>query len=195
MVSIARRHLVLGKAGLDRRRCQSTTTPRDFCHAAESSGSGRDGGKLVPVCVAYGNDDATVTRIGVVSVSTKCGWDLLDSLVLRLFREYVMRVDPAANLGLAGDAVAAYTMGEVTRREPAACIVSNSSGDGSKPEFLPYGYLVGDVGDIRIRLRSPGDEGDTVDSLAWTVELSNAGLSLLLEKTDTAYVRCIVGEE
>lgn len=36
---------------------------------------------------------------------------------------------------------------------------------------------------------------DTVESLAWTVELSNPGLSLLLEKTQTAYARCIVGEE
>ena len=36
---------------------------------------------------------------------------------------------------------------------------------------------------------------DTVDTLAWTVELSNPGLSLLLGKDDEAYVRCIVGED
>jgi hypothetical protein len=35
---------------------------------------------------------------------------------------------------------------------------------------------------------------DTIDELAWTVELSNPGLSLLLGKDDEAYVRCIVGE-
>ena len=38
-------------------------------------------------------------------------------------------------------------------------------------------------------------DSDTVDTLAWTVELSNPGLSLLLEKTQPAYVRCIVGAE
>jgi hypothetical protein len=36
---------------------------------------------------------------------------------------------------------------------------------------------------------------DTVDTLAWTVELSNPGLSLLLDKNAQAHVRCIVGDQ
>jgi len=40
----------------------------------------------------------------------------LDSLVHRLFKEYVMRVDPSSNLGLNADSVASYEVGgEITR--------------------------------------------------------------------------------
>ena len=42
-----------------------------------------DGGKLVAVVVGGGGDGI---RIGTVSVCGKSGWDLLDSLVHRLFQ-------------------------------------------------------------------------------------------------------------
>ena len=67
----------------------------------------RDGGRIVTVTVS-GSGGGGQTReaaegevtLGTISVSGKCSWDLLDSLVQRLFKEYVMRVDPASNLGL-----------------------------------------------------------------------------------------------
>ena len=84
-----------------------------------------------------------VTLLGTISVSGKCGWDLLDSLVQRLFKEYVMRVDPASNLGLNSDSILNYVVGEVSREA-----------GGARPEYLPYGYLVGDTTSIALNLAS-----------------------------------------
>ena len=53
--------------------------------------------------------------IGCMSVSGKTKWDLLDNIVRRLFKEYVIRVDPVTNLGLNGDSVLSYHIGEITR--------------------------------------------------------------------------------
>ena len=100
----------------------------------------REGGKLVPVVVL--NTDKTFTRIGTISVSGRSNWDLLDSLVHRLFKEYVMRVDPTSNLGLNADSIGFYQVGEIKRHSSSR-----------KPELLPYGYLVGDTTDIMICLR------------------------------------------
>ena len=64
----------------------------------------RDGGRIVTVTVSRSGgqirEAAEEVTLGTISVSGKCSWDLLDSLVQRLFKEYVMRVDPASNLGL-----------------------------------------------------------------------------------------------
>ena len=91
-------------------------------------------------------------------MSGRSKWDLLDSLVHRLFKEYVMRVDPASNLGLSSDSLSCYEVGEVTRTR-----------DSPNPEFLPYGYLVGDFTTIRVHLLRCDDEGgeDHVDALAF----------------------------
>ena len=109
-----------------------------------------------------------VTLLGTISVSGKCGWDLLDSLVQRLFKEYVMRVDPASNLGLNSDSILNYVVGEVSREA-----------GGARPEYLPYGYLVGDTTSIALNLRR------SVDSLAFETLTPKAVVkryvSLLLE--------------
>ena len=102
----------------------------------------REGGKLVPVVVL--NTDKSFTRIGTLSVSGRSNWDLLDSLVHRLFKEYVMRVDPTSNLGLSADSIGFYQVGEIKR---------HTNSNARKPELLPYGYLVGDTTDIMICLR------------------------------------------
>ncbi|CAL8120133.1 unnamed protein product [Orchesella dallaii] len=92
--------------------------------------------------------------IGTISVSTKTKWDALDSLVKRAFKDYLMRIDPVSSLGLSADSVVCYAVGEVVR-----------SKEGTPPELLPCGYLVGDVTKIRICLR--GALQGAVDALAF----------------------------
>ena len=56
-------------------------------------------------------------RIGTVSICGKSSWELIDSLVNRLFQEYLMKVDPCTNLGLSSNSMASYQIGEeVVRR-------------------------------------------------------------------------------
>ncbi len=116
----------------------------------------RDGGKLVSVTVSCGVEHRLTVTLGVVSISGKSNWELLDSLVHRLFKEFVMRVDPASNLGLSADSVAGYRLGEVYRD------TSPDEESRLRPEFLPYGYLVGDCRAIEVHLRE-----DSVDALAF----------------------------
>jgi len=88
--------------------------PSSLDLSASTDPTNREGGKLVRVAVALtaGPD----VDIGVIAVSGKSRWEILDSLVHRLFKEYVMRVDPASNLGLNSDSVASYEVGgEITR--------------------------------------------------------------------------------
>ena len=96
-------------------------------------------------------------RIGTVSICGKSSWELIDSLVNRLFQEYLMKVDPCTNLGLSSNSVESYQIGEeVVRR----------LGSGGNPELLPYGYLVGEAVDIGVNLQS-ADSNLSVDNLAF----------------------------
>ncbi len=152
--------------------------PSSLDLSATTDPTNREGGKLVPVIV-INRDRSFTSRIGTVSVSGRSNWELLDSLVHRLFKEYVMRVDPTSNLGLSADSIAAYQVGsEVTR----------SSKSSRKPELLPYGYLVGDNTDITIVLRSSlSSDSDSIqiDALAFETLTPKAivqrYVSLLLE--------------
>ena len=114
----------------------------------------KDGGKLVTVSVRRGESEGEV-QLGTISVSGRCSWELLDSLVQRLFKEYVMRVDPSSNLGLNTDSIANYDVGEICR--------CNSN---ERPEYLPYGYLVGDTTNIRLNMKS-STNSHSVDALAF----------------------------
>ena len=135
-----------GGAGSDRRNSSTLSEssimsgPSSLDLSNTTDPTNREGGKLVPVIVL--NTDKSFTRIGTISVSGRSKWDLLDSLVHRLFKEYVMRVDPTSNLGLSADSIAFYQAGEIKRHN-----------NSRKPELLPYGYLVGDTTDIMISLR------------------------------------------
>ncbi|XP_063844277.1 protein sickie-like isoform X2 [Scylla paramamosain] len=92
--------------------------------------------------------------IGAISVSGKTKWDMLDSLVKRIFKEYILRVDPVSNLGLSADSILSYHIGEISRgRHPES------------PELLPYGYLVGEVMAIKLILK--GANINHVDALAF----------------------------
>ena len=90
-------------------------------------------------------------KIGTIAASCKLSWRLLDGLVERLFSEYIMLIDPVTNLGLAAESVKSYCIGEVVRRLH----------DDDEPELLPYGYIIGDIRNIRVSL------ADVVDTLAF----------------------------
>ena len=108
--------------------------------------------KAVSVSVTSGNrEDVTV---GVISIGDKTNWDYVDSLVRRVFKEFLKRLDPASCLGLSEESVVSYELGEITRTVTS-----------DVPELLPCGYLVGDVNTIRLTLR--GASTNSVDSLAF----------------------------
>ena len=112
--------------------------------------------KLVAVVVELSESGLKETvRIGTVAACGKLSWELLDSLVERIFKEFVMRIDPVTNLGLGAESIQYYEVGEISR------IVHHVN-----PELLPYGYLVGNINSIKIVLRH-GTENGGVDALAF----------------------------
>ncbi|KAG9352109.1 hypothetical protein JZ751_020522 [Albula glossodonta] len=80
--------------------------------------------------------------IGCIGVSGKTKWDVLDGVVRRLFKEYIIHVDPVGQLGLNSDSVAGYSIGDIHRTDNA-----------DTPELLPCGYLVGENNTISVTLR------------------------------------------
>ncbi|KAG1650618.1 Neuron navigator 2 [Nymphon striatum] len=92
--------------------------------------------------------------IGSVFVSSKTKWDLLDNIVRRAFKEYVLRVDPVSNLGLNAESVQNYHIGNICR-----------TNDSEAAELLPCGYLIGEENNIKILLR--GTSQGCVDALAF----------------------------
>ncbi|KAL2093935.1 hypothetical protein ACEWY4_011247 [Coilia grayii] len=90
--------------------------------------------------------------IGSIGVSGKTKWDVLDGVVRRLFKEYIVHVDPVSQLGLSCDSVLGYSIGEVHRVSGA-----------ETPELLPCGYLVGDSDTIAVKLKGVADS--STDSL------------------------------
>lgn len=92
--------------------------------------------------------------IGTVGLTSTTKWETLDSTVRRIFKEHVNRLDPGTGLGLNGDSVLCYHIGEITRSK------------GFKmPELLPCGYLVGHDTTIIISLKGVHDR--SVDALAF----------------------------
>eukprot|EP00090_Calanus_glacialis_P010676 TRINITY_DN19122_c0_g1_i1.p1 TRINITY_DN19122_c0_g1~~TRINITY_DN19122_c0_g1_i1.p1 ORF type:complete len:1943 (-),score=331.98 TRINITY_DN19122_c0_g1_i1:185-6013(-) len=96
-----------------------------------------------------------VLKIGTIAAGGKLSWKLLDSLVERLFMEYIMLVDPVANLGLSSESLNCYQIGEISRKI-----------HDQEPELLPYGYIIGDIRSIRINLHN-SDLNGGVDALAF----------------------------
>ncbi|XP_067676598.1 neuron navigator 2-like isoform X16 [Haliotis asinina] len=129
---------------------------------AETAANDREG-KRVTITVYLGSNPDP-TRIGIerpaevligsLSVSGKTKWDILDNIVRKIFKEYVLRVDPVTNLGLSAESVFSYHIGDITRTK-----------DADLPELLPVGYLVGDTMQISICLK--GTKQISVDSLAF----------------------------
>ncbi|KAK2511829.1 Nav2 [Columba guinea] len=80
--------------------------------------------------------------IGCIGVSGKTKWDVLDGVVRRLFKEYIIHVDPVSQLGLNSDSVVGYSIGEIKRTNSA-----------ETPELLPCGYLVGENNTISVTVK------------------------------------------
>ncbi|CAG0886479.1 unnamed protein product [Darwinula stevensoni] len=102
--------------------------------------------------------------IGSIYVSGKTKWDILDDILVRIFKEYTSRLDAGGSLGLTEDSIDSYLVGEVHRRP----------GVGVLPELLPCGYLVGDVQGIQVTVK--GASHGTLDSLAFDTLISKSVL-------------------
>ncbi|XP_026094648.1 LOW QUALITY PROTEIN: neuron navigator 2-like [Carassius auratus] len=92
--------------------------------------------------------------LGCIGVSGKTRWDVLDGVVRRLFKEYIIYIDPITQLGLNTDSVMEYSIGDIHR-----------SSDADTPELLPCGYLVGESDTISVKLKDLSVNSE--DSLAF----------------------------
>ncbi|KAH0620829.1 hypothetical protein JD844_021636 [Phrynosoma platyrhinos] len=115
-----------------------------------SDGSSRkEGGRHVKIVVSFQDEvkwkedsRPRLFLIGCIGVSGKTKWDVLDGVVRRLFKEYIIHVDPVNQLGLNSDSVLGYSIGEIIR--------TNST---ETPELLPCGYLVGENTTISVTIK------------------------------------------
>ncbi|XP_075725682.1 sickie isoform X4 [Rhipicephalus microplus] len=121
-------------------------------------------GKRVTVTVhlvCHGDVEKCLTKseapeealIGSLYVSGKTKWDNLDSAVKKAFKDYVLKVDPASNLGLSSESILCYHIDDIVRSKEAEL-----------PELLPCGYFVGETLKIQVVLR--GTAQNAVDALA-----------------------------
>uniref|UniRef100_UPI00398EE9BA neuron navigator 2 isoform X3 n=1 Tax=Pristiophorus japonicus TaxID=55135 RepID=UPI00398EE9BA len=92
--------------------------------------------------------------VGCIGVSGKTKWDVLDGVVRRLFKEYIIHVDPVSQLGLNSDSVLGYSIGDIRR-------IHNID----TPELLPCGYLVGESNTITMSLKGLSEH--SLDSLVF----------------------------
>ncbi|XP_063527154.1 neuron navigator 2 isoform X6 [Pongo pygmaeus] len=121
----------------------------------------KEGGRHVKIVVSFQEEmkwkeDSRphLFLIGCIGVSGKTKWDVLDGVVRRLFKEYIIHVDPVSQLGLNSDSVLGYSIGEIKR--------SNTS---ETPELLPCGYLVGENTTISVTVK--GLTENSLDSLVF----------------------------
>ncbi|XP_006865877.1 PREDICTED: neuron navigator 2 isoform X2 [Chrysochloris asiatica] len=121
----------------------------------------KEGGRHVKIVVSFQEqmkwkEDSRphLFLIGCIGVSGKTKWDVLDGVVRRLFKEYIIHVDPVSQLGLNSDSVLGYSIGDIKR--------SNTS---ETPELLPCGYLVGENTTISVTVK--GLPENSLDSLVF----------------------------
>ncbi|XP_072581506.1 neuron navigator 2 isoform X4 [Vulpes vulpes] len=121
----------------------------------------KEGGRHVKIVVSFQEEmkwkeDSRphLFLIGCIGVSGKTKWDVLDGVVRRLFKEYIIHVDPVSQLGLNSDSVLGYSIGEIQR--------SNTS---ETPELLPCGYLVGENTTISVTVKGLAE--NSLDSLVF----------------------------
>ncbi|NXK66358.1 NAV2 protein, partial [Sylvietta virens] len=118
----------------------------------DDSGDGsarKEGGRHVKIVVNFQDEmkwkedsRPRTFLIGCIGVSGKTKWDVLDGVVRRLFKEYIIHVDPVSQLGLNSDSVLGYSIGEIKRTNGA-----------ETPELLPCGYLVGENNTISVTIK------------------------------------------
>ncbi|XP_050811161.1 neuron navigator 2 isoform X5 [Gopherus flavomarginatus] len=109
----------------------------------------KEGGRHVKILVNFQDEikwkedsRPRLFLIGCIGVSGKTKWDVLDGVVRRLFKEYIIHVDPVSQLGLNSDSVLGYNIGEIKRTNSA-----------ETPELLPCGYLVGENNTISVTIK------------------------------------------
>ncbi|KAL7885387.1 hypothetical protein AOLI_G00056820 [Acnodon oligacanthus] len=135
--------------GLSSQLSLTESTSLDMLLDDSGDGSSRKEGRHVKVVVSLERDSEWKEDsrphdflIGCIGVSSKTKWEVLDGVVRRLFKEYIIHVDPLTQLGLNSDSVLDYSIGDVHRTDKA-----------ETPELLPCGYLVGDSNTISVRLK------------------------------------------
>ncbi|KAJ8272324.1 hypothetical protein COCON_G00111830 [Conger conger] len=139
----------------------SESTSLDMLLDDSADGGSRKEGRHVKIMVVLEEDVKRKEEcrpghflIGCIGVSGKTKWDVLDGVVRRLFKEYIVHVDPVSQLGLNSDSVEGYSIGDVHR-----------TGGAETPELLPCGYLVGENNTISVTLR--GVSAHCQDSLVF----------------------------
>lgn len=98
----------------------------------------------------YGNDGISANGGGTAgeiaiahtNIGGSTSWNQLDNSVKRAFKQHVARLDPGGGLGLGTDAIAMYKLGEAERTL-----------DGTSPDLLPVGYVVGRVNALHVVLQ------------------------------------------
>ncbi|XP_049339950.1 neuron navigator 2 isoform X2 [Astyanax mexicanus] len=135
--------------GLSSQLSLTESTSLDMLLDDSGDGSSRKEGQHVKVVVSLERDHEWKEDcrphnflLGCIGVSGKTKWEVLDGVVRRLFKEYIIHVDPLTQLGLNSDSVFSYSIGDVHRTEKT-----------DSPELLPCGYLVGDSNTISVRLK------------------------------------------
>ncbi|XP_051975880.1 neuron navigator 2 [Xyrauchen texanus] len=147
--------------GLSSQLSLTESTSLDMLLEDNGDGSSWKEGQHVKVVVSLGKDPEWKEEcrpcqflLGCIGVSGKTKWDVLDGVVRRLFKEYIIYVDPVTQLGLNTDSVMGYSIGDVHR-----------TSDADTPELLPCGYLVGESDTISVQLKDMSI--DSQDSLAF----------------------------
>uniref|UniRef100_A0A8D2DYG0 Neuron navigator 3 n=1 Tax=Sciurus vulgaris TaxID=55149 RepID=A0A8D2DYG0_SCIVU len=138
---------------------ESVTSDILLDDAGDATGhkDGRSVKIIVSISKGYGrakDQKSQAYLIGSIGVSGKTKWDVLDGVIRRLFKEYVLRIDTASSLGLSSDCIASYCIGDLIRSQNLEV-----------PELLPCGYLVGDNNIITVNLK--GVEENSLDSFVF----------------------------
>ncbi|XP_051740195.1 neuron navigator 2 isoform X8 [Ctenopharyngodon idella] len=147
--------------GLSSQLSLTESTSLDMLLEDSGDGSSWKDGQHVKVVVSLEKDPEWKEEcrpsqflLGCIGVSGKTKWDVLDGVVRRLFKEYIIYVDPVTQLGLNTDCVMEYSIGDIHR-----------ASDADTPELLPCGYLVGESDTISVKLKDLSDNSQ--DSLAF----------------------------
>ncbi|XP_043084308.1 neuron navigator 2 isoform X1 [Puntigrus tetrazona] len=147
--------------GLSSQLSLTESTSLDMLLEDSGDGSSWKEGQHVKVVVSLENDPEWKEEcrpsqflLGCIGVSGKTKWDVLDGVVRRLFKEYIIYVDPVTQLGLNTDSVMEYSIADIHR-----------SSDADTPELLPCGYLVGESDTISVKLKDLSVNSE--DSLAF----------------------------
>ncbi|XP_078077123.1 neuron navigator 2 isoform X2 [Mustelus asterias] len=137
------------------------STSLDMLLDDNADGSARKEGRHVKIVVCLQEEmrwkeESRIRQyiVGCIGVSGKTKWDVLDGVVRRLFKEYIIHVDPVSQLGLNSDSVLGYSIGDIKR-----------TNNIETPELLPCGYLVGESNTVTMSLKGLSEH--SLDSLVF----------------------------